>query len=80
MTTCLLKGPISLTDGLKCIELFMLPEEMEEVKVNFFHVKNEQKSCTGPLKMDSVPYLVSSTLKTLSLFTIETATQKLCIV
>lgn len=80
MTTCLLKRPVSLTDGLKCIELFMLPEEMEEVKVNFFHIRNEQKSCTGPLKTHSIPYLESSTLKTLSLFTIETAMQKLRIV
>lgn len=50
MTTSLLKGPVSLTDGLECIELFMLPEEVEEVKVNIFngeHVKNEQKNCNG---------------------------------
>lgn len=66
MTTCLLKGPVLVTDGLKCIELFMLPEEVEEMKVNILngeHTKNKQKSCAGPLKMHLMPYSESSTFK-----------------
>ncbi len=58
MTTCLLKGPILVTDGFEGIELFMLPEEVEEMKVNIFngeHIKNEQKNCTGPLKRHLLP-------------------------
>lgn len=44
--------------GFECIEFCMLPEEVEELKVNIFngeHTKNEQKSCTGPLKRHLLP-------------------------
>ncbi len=39
-----------MTDGFEGIELFMLPEEVEEMKVNIFngeHIKNEQKIALG---------------------------------